>query len=341
MSLRDDLKAINKSSNVLNKNNLGLSFFTQLATNKKYHYKPETLYRAYILSYIAKLWDNFFYICTNASIKHTKIKGLGTGLLDSKYLSSALYFDFVKLEDFLEANYFSRYSGVRYLTQAYTNYRFNKKEHYRFIPSYSLFSDKARQSYLALSKGLSDGSIKQDNLAFMSDPVTVALMNYYYDLDKPYDKHIYADFKTSLDSSYEKEAVSALIKPIELIKSKSVMMYTIANIGLTLQDFSFSYADNFLISYKVSNFADDQLCYFSDNYLVSGNYNEDAYPYNVTIALSRLFSLKDLLTVCANKRLGCSPIDDSGLDKLRGLGVELDKMNRINLSYLNYSKGLK
>lgn len=327
MSLMSDLAHINNINN-LTKETLSFDYFKNLAKKSVFKdYKPETLYRAYILEYILLLWDNTYLVLINKNNRNLKLRGISEHILGNTFINSNGYHKLIKLEYFIENNYFSKYAVIRYLTQAWGNYLYTKTTHYTYIPLNKVYADKVQKQYLALSKGLTDKVVYQDNLSFTDDPVTIALLNYYYYLD--------TDRSTDLINSFELSLTNSLDKIIKeeyniLRKNKDItMLLNFINIvGREKESFTASYADTLLLNQNTMTFDNMEIQTKANDYLATTS--EECNPMQaITLSLSRLGMFKEILKVACKKRLGCNPLDSTRLDKYKQLGFKITTTNKL------------
>lgn len=331
MSLMADLKSLSDNASI-NEYSIGLPFFKSLQKNRSLfnNYSPITLYRAYIMEYIILLWDNTYYLLINNGARSTKLRGISDNLLGQNFINSSGYVQLVKLQDFLEHNYFDRYSLIRYLTQAWSNYLFNKEERYRYIHLDRIYSSKVKQQYLELSQGLVDDTIKEDNLSFANDPVTIALLNYYYYLDEFRYNKIVDSFELSLFTSLD-DKLADKYGTIKNTEDKALIMGFINAVGIQRESFTTSYGNNLLLNQNIMTFEDIDLQCKADRYLANGNKFETDLPITITLSLSRLGLYKKLLNTICSKQLGCRPLDKEELKKYKQLGLQIDTINSIRL----------
>lgn len=336
MNLHNDIVSLRESTTV-NENNIGLAFFENLKKTKPifYKYQAETLYRAYLMEYIILLWDNAYYLLINNSNRSIKLRGISNDLLGTDFLNSTGYRKLVETEDFLEHNYFSRYSLIRYLTQAWTNYLYNKQEHYRYIPLNRIYGDKVKSQYLELSQGLADYTVFEDNLSFTDDPATIAILNYYYFLDNDMSADLIKSFEVSLSTSLN-EDVERGYKKVKATKDKALIMHYINAVGIQEESFTASYGDNLVLNRDVMHFNNSSLQELANNYLANGNENSIcSVPVTLTISISRFGLYYKLLGIISRKLLGCSPLIKRQLNKYKELGFTVSNINKVYVGSSN------
>lgn len=330
MNLHQDIVLLNEAT-AINENNIGLAFFENLKETKPifYRYQAKTLYRAYIMEYLILLWDNAYYLLINTSKQSARLRGISEDLLGGDFLNSTGYRKLVEVEDFLEHNYFSRYALIRYLTQAWTNYLYNKQEHYRYIPLNRIYNKKVRQQYLELSKGLADHTVLEDNLSFTDDPATIAILNYYYFLDDDKSGALIKSFELSLSTSLSEEIEQGYQK-VKATDNKSLLMHYINAVGIQEESFTASYGDNLILNRDVMQFKDSYLQEQANNYLANGNSKEIcSVPVTLTISISRFGLYYKLLGIICKKLLGCSPLTIKQLNKYKQLGFRVNSFNKV------------
>lgn len=325
MSLYNDLAILNTDVKI-NEKTIGLALFENLRSNPIFNnYQATTLYRAYIMEYVILLWDNAYTLLINKNTSNLKLKGITESLLGSDFIHSSGYKKLIELELFLENNYFDRYALNRYLTQAFSNYLFNKQEHYTHISLDRIYSNKIRKQYLEISQGLADKTVYKDNLSFTEDPVTMALINYYYYLDKNKYYNLVNTFKLSLATCLDKD-IKCYFNKIEAIDDKSLMMHYINTIGIIKDSFTVSYGNNLLINQDILTYSDTSKQMQADNYLIGGQ--ECSTAVTITLALSRLGTYHKLLTVVCKKQLGCLPITKKQLNEYKEIGFNISDISR-------------
>lgn len=335
MSIYKDFANLSKYTKV-EENNIGLNFFENLKKSKPifYKYSAQTLYRAYLMEYIIILWDNDYYILINhvnnshAEFK-TKLRGISEDLLSSSFLNSTGYRKLVELQYFLENNYFERYSLIRYLTQAWSNYLYNKQYHYRYIPLNRIYSDKVKKQYLELSQGLADKTVYSDNLSFTDDPVTIALLNYYYYLDRDNYSNLVNSFEASLKTALDDKLVNNY-KKIKATKDKGLIMHYINSVGIQRESFTASYGDTLILNQDIMNFKDTDLQCSAFDYIATGNSN-CSIPVIINLALSKAGLYHKLFRAFCTKSLECKPLNINQLNKYKQLGFTVDKINRVHV----------
>ncbi|QHJ85486.1 MAG: hypothetical protein [Bacteriophage sp.] len=317
----------------MNEQNIGLAYFEKLKMAKPIFrsYKPETLYRAYIMEYIILLWDNAYYFAINTVTNRTKVRGINEELLGKEFIDSVGYAKLVALQDYLENTYFTRYSLIRYLTQAWSNYLFNKYERYRYIPLNRIYSDKVKAQYYELSKGLFDKTVRYDNLSFTTDPVTIALLNYYYYLDESKYADMVQSFELSLTTAYDDKLESQYNK-VKETNNKAMIINFINAVGLNRDVFTASYGDTLILNNEIMTFnGNDILQQQANNYLASGGHARTDLITNLTLALSNFGTYDKLLRVLCKNRLECSPLTDANIKNYRELGFNISNIKSLNL----------
>lgn len=330
MNLSSEINALNSN---ITADNIGLGFFESLKKSKPiFHaYSAVTLYRAYIMEYIILLWDNTYSLLINNTARSLKLREIGTdNLLGKEFINSTGYRRLVELQYFLEHNYFNRYSLIRYLTQAWANYLFNKQEHYPFIPLGRIYSDKVKHQYLELSKGLADKTVYQDNLSFTDDPLTIALLNYYYYLDTDKSPQLVKSFELSLKTSLD-ESVAAGYRKVLNTKDSTLIMHYINSVGLQRESFTASYGDTLLLNKDIMMFSDISLQERANNYLASGGYEQTSIPVTITLSISRLSFYSKLLNVICKKQLNCNPMSSKEVAIYRKLGFKVSNTSRVDV----------
>lgn len=330
MNLHSEINALNKTITV---NNIGLGFFESLKKSKPIFntYSAVTLYRAYIMEYIILLWDNTYALLINNTTRSLKLREIGSNkLLGKEFINSTGYRRLVELQYFLENNYFERYSLIRYLTQAWANYLFNKQEHYPFIPLSRIYSDKVKRQYLELSKGLADKTVYQDNLSFTDDPLTIALLNYYYYLDTDKSSQLISSFEKALSTSLDASIAQGYHK-ISNTNDKTLKMHYINSVGLQKDSFTASYGNTLLLNKDIMSFSNIGLQEQANNYLANGDYEQCSIPITITLAISRLDFYNKLLTVICKKQLNCNPMSNDKVVEYRKLGFRVENTNRVDI----------
>lgn len=333
MSLQDDLEGVNNYAG-FNKGNIGLAYFDKLRAKPFFcNYAASTLYRAYIMEYLILLWDNTYYLLINRNSKRPKLHGVTNEILGAKFLKSGGYKRLVELQYFLENNYFSRYALNRYLTQAWTNYLFNKQISYRFIPLNRIYASKVKKQYLELSEGLADETVYMDNLSFTNDPVTIALLNYYYYLDRDNYKNLISAFESTLSSNFNIDMLKKYYA-IKDTRDMALILYFIFTVGNQYEPYTVSYGDNLLLKQDIKVFLDSNQQQEANISLV-----EDCdTATTITLALSRKGTFKEILHVICKKQLGCNPITQKQISQLKSMGYRINDINDIRVSISNYDK---
>lgn len=329
MSLQKDIDSLYSNTNITD-SKIGLAFFDKLRTRPTFKkYSAVTLYRAYILEYIILLWDNTYYTLINTNMKNGKLRGITNNLLGNGFINSVGYSKLVELQCFLEHNYFSRYSVIRYLTQAWSNYLFNKHTHYYFMPLNRIYSDKVKKQYLEISQGLADETVYYDNLSFTDDPVTIALLNFYYYLDTDKSKDVLNTFERALSEDIDYD-LKEEYKKVRATRDKSLILHYICSVGMQKQSYSVSYGDNLMLNQDVMAFTNSSIQTKANDYL-STNIPICSLPVSITLAISRVGFYHTLLRVVCEKQLGCEPITIEQLDKYKQIGIKVDSINKIKV----------
>jgi hypothetical protein len=324
MSIHNELSLISnkdKVSNAISSNTFNTIKKRNTFFNK---YSVKTLYRAYILEYIILLWDNTYSILINNKSRTPKLRGLNTKFLGKDFIYSSGYKRLVELQFFLENNYFNKYAVIRYLTQAWSNYLYNKGEHYTYIPLSRIYSDKVKLQYLELSKSIKDKTIYQDNLSFTNDPVTLALLNYYYYLDINRHDAIVNSFEQSLASCLN-DAIRLQYQLVKKENDKALLLHYIMSVGMQKDLFSVNYGYNLILNQNILAFADLNRQIEANNYLVLGK--DCDTDITVTLSLSRFDFYKNILSLMCKQQLSCLPISVDKLKFYSKLGLKVTDTN--------------
>lgn len=336
--LADDLQLLDKDR--ITESTLGTALFKKFAKKPAYkEYTFKQLYRAYILAYLVRLWDNYYYLSLHTGMRANKLEGLSKDLLPANFMETRLYDTLLKIEVAIDSKpqFKGKYSIVRYLTQAFRNHLYNVHDSYKHITLGALYNPSIVKSYYALSQGLQDQTIHRDELDLMGDPVTLALVNYHYYLDTNREPELVRSFIESARGNHSREKIKALIDACMALDSNSLLMYLLANIGLTIEGFSFSYADNYLLSRHLINEAPLDVKNYAMSYAVTGSYKKES-DYFICLHLATIGMYDKLFNVQLAKQLKCKAVDKDMLKEYKKIGIATDKVDRINLSYLNYKK---
>ena len=73
------------------------------------------------------------------------------------------------------------------------------------------------------------------------------------------------------------------------------------------------------------------------SYAVTGSYKKES-DYFICLHLATIGMYDRLFNVQLAKQLDCKAVDKDMLKEYKKIGISIDKVDRINLSYLNYNK---